>query len=229
MTAIHLLKKHTLLIGLLAAFAATATVAQTGAAGTGSASGATGGSAGAGAGAGTTGATMGGSAGAGTSGSSASGSNANGGKHSLARGDRKFVEEAAAGGMAEVAMGNVAQQKAGNDAVKQFGSRMVTDHTKANDELKSIASNKGIELPSSPTKGQQRDIEKMGKKSGADFDKDYMKHMVSDHKKDVKEFQKEAKSGKDPELQAFAQKTLPILQEHLQQAQTVNDQVKKAK
>ena len=147
----------------------------------------------------------------------------------LAGADKTFVEKAAIGGMAEVELGNLAQQKAASEDVKKFGARMVQDHSKANDELKSLAGNKGIALPSSPTKGQQRDLEKLGKKSGADFDKDYMKHMVSDHKKDVKEFEKEAKSGKDPELQAFASKTLPTLREHLQQAESTYDAVKKAK
>ena len=147
---------------------------------------------------------------------------------SVARADHNFVEKAAKGGMAEVELGNLAQQRAANDQVKQFGARMVTDHTKANDELKSIASAKGITLPA-PGKGEMKDMDKFGKMTGTDFDKAYMKHMVSDHKKDVSLFEKESKSGKDPELKAFAAKTLPTLREHLQLAQQVNDAVKSAK
>jgi len=142
--------------------------------------------------------------------------------------DHSFVEKAAMGGMAEVELGNVAQQKAASDEVKQFGSRMVTDHTKANDELKQIASSKNIELPTALDKKHRGDVDKFSKMSGAQFDKAYMSHMVDDHKKDVADFKKEASSGKDADLKGFAAKTLPTLEEHLQMAQKTNDAVKKA-
>jgi len=154
-------------------------------------------------------------------------SNAAGGKSSLPSGDRKFVEEAAIGGMSEVELGNLAQQKASNDQVKQFGARMVQDHSKANDELKQVASAKGIQLPASLDKKHQKDLDRFQKMTGADFDKAYMSHMVDDHKKDVSDFKKEASSGKDADIKGFASKTLPTLQEHLQLAQTTNDAVKK--
>jgi putative membrane protein len=147
----------------------------------------------------------------------------------LSNSDRKFVEEAAIGGMAEVEMGNLAGQKAGSDAVKQFGQRMATDHSKANDELKQVASTKGVQVPASLDHKHQRELDKLSKKSGADFDKAYMSLMVDDHKKDVAEFRKEAGSAKDPDVKSFASKTLPTLQEHLQLAQTTNDEVKKSK
>ena len=147
----------------------------------------------------------------------------------LSNSDRKFVQEAAIGGMAEVQMGNLAQQKGASDAVKQFGQRMVTDHSKANDELKQVASAKGIQVPSSLDHKEQKAMDKLSKKSGADFDKAYMSLMVDDHKKDVAEFKKEASSAKDPDVKDFATKTLPTLQEHLQLAQTTNDAVKKGK
>lgn len=143
--------------------------------------------------------------------------------------DRKFVEKAAIDGMAEVELGKLAQQKAASDQVKQFASRMVEDHSKANDELKQIASTKGLQLPTALDKGHQKDMEDLGKRSGADFDKKYMDHMVSEHKKDVSMFEKEAKSGKDAELKAFAAKTLPKLQEHMKLAQSVHEGVKSAK
>ena len=141
--------------------------------------------------------------------------------------DKKFVEEAAIGGMAEVQMGNLAQQKAASDQVRQFGMRMVQDHTKANDELKQVASNKGLQIPTALDKKHQKLMDELSKKTGADFDKDYMSHMVDDHKKDVSDFKKEAQGGKDADVKAFAAKTLPTLQEHLQMAQTTNDAVKK--
>ena len=140
-----------------------------------------------------------------------------------------FVRKAAMGGMAEVELGNLAQQKASNDQVKQFGAKMVQDHGKANDELKQLASSKGIDLPSALDSKHKKDMDKLNKLSGAQFDKAYMSHMVDDHKKDVSEFKKQAKSGKDADVKAFAAKTLPTLEEHLQLAQTTNDAVKKSK
>lgn len=149
------------------------------------------------------------------------------GARSLPGADRKFVENAAIGGLTEVELGNLAQQKASNDQVKQFGARMVQDHSKANDELKQIASSKGVQLPASLDKKHQKDVERFQKMTGAQFDKAYMSHMVDDHKKDVSEFKKEADSGKDGDIKGFASKTLPTLQEHLQLAQATNDAVKK--
>ena len=143
----------------------------------------------------------------------------------LASADRDFVTHAAVGGMAEVQLGELAQKKASSDAVKQFASRMVEDHGKANTELKSIASAKGVQLPTSLDRKHTRDMERLQKLSGADFDREYMKHMVDDHKKDVGAFQKQADKGRDEQLKGFASKTLPTLQEHLKMAQTVSDQV----
>lgn len=140
--------------------------------------------------------------------------------------DRQFAKKAAMGGAAEVQGGQMAQQMANNDQVKQFGSRMVEDHSKANDELKQIAQGKGMELPSQPDAKSQKAMDSMKKKSGAGFDRAYMDDMVADHKKDIADFEKEAKSGKDPEIKAFAAKTLPTLREHLKMAQTTDAAVK---
>ena len=145
----------------------------------------------------------------------------------LAGADKTFVEKAAIGGMAEVELGNLAQQKAASDDVKKFGARMVTDHGKANDELKQIASTKGVQLPSALDKKHQSDMDRLQKMSGADFDKAYMNHMVDDHKQDVAEFKKEANGGRDGDVKGFASKTLPTLEEHLKLAQATHDAVKK--
>jgi putative membrane protein len=147
----------------------------------------------------------------------------------MSSGDKKFMEKAAAGGMAEVELGQLAQQKASSDQVKQFGARMAQDHSKANEELKQLATSKGVQVPASLDKDAQKDKAKLEKLSGADFDREYMKMMVDDHKDDVSAFEKTAKSGKDPELKSFAAKTLPTLQEHKQLAQTTYDAVKQAK
>jgi len=142
--------------------------------------------------------------------------------------DQKFVEEAASGGMAEVEAGKLAQSKASAAPVKAFAQQMVADHTKANDQLKQIALGKGITLPTAPDRSHSRDLEKAGKLQGADFDREYMKMMVADHKKTVSLFEKEAKSGKDAELKSFASTMLPDLQKHLQMAQSTEAEVKKS-
>lgn len=133
--------------------------------------------------------------------------------------DHGFVDGAAKGGMAEVAMSQLAQEKASSDAVKQYAAKMVEDHTKANDELKQLASTKGAALPLAPASKEMHSMDHLKGLSGAQFDKQYMAHMVADHKKMVALFQKESTSGKDSDLKAFATKTLPTLQSHLQMAQ----------
>lgn len=139
--------------------------------------------------------------------------------------DQKFVMEASQGGMTEVKLGKLAQDKASSADVKQFGQRMVDDHTKAGDQLKSIASTKGITVPSDIGAKNQSMYDQLSKLSGAQFDAAYMKHMTADHKKDVAEFQKEANSGKDADIKGFASQTLPTLQEHLKMAQDVSAKV----
>lgn len=140
-------------------------------------------------------------------------------KSDISTADRKFAMEAAQGGMAEVQLGQLAKDKASSDAVKQFGQKMVDDHTKANDKLKSIAEQSGITLPTTIDAKDHADMDRLSKLSGESFDRAYMDHMVKDHKKDVAAFQREANSGKDANLKQFAADTLPALQEHLRMAQ----------
>ena len=129
--------------------------------------------------------------------------------------DRKFLDKAAMGGLAEVKLGQLAVDKGESPTVKEFGKRMVDDHGKANDELKEIASKKNMPMPTSMSPQQQATYDKLSKLSGAQFDKAYMDAMVKDHDKDVKEFKKEtADGGLDPDLKAWAQKTLNVIEEH---------------
>jgi len=165
----------------------------------------------------------------GTGGTTSSGSSMSASGASLAAGDKTFVQKAAIGGIAEVEMGKMAQQKGSSDQVKQFGSRMVEDHSKANDELKQIASSKGITLPTDLDAKHKSKMDKMQKLSGAQFDRAYMDDMVADHKEDVAEFKKQASSGKDSDLKAFASKTLPTLEDHLKMAQSTDAAVKGSK
>jgi putative membrane protein len=139
--------------------------------------------------------------------------------------DRVFVHAAAIGGMAEVELGNLAQQKAQSEAVKDFGRRMVEDHGKANEQLKSIAEEKGITLPDNLDQDQQHTIDELSQLSGEEFDSAYMDQMVKDHENDVVAFREQVESGKDPGLRAFAEETLPILEEHLNLAQQIDQEL----
>jgi putative membrane protein len=129
--------------------------------------------------------------------------------------DKSFVMKAAQGGMTEVQLGQIAADKGGTQDIKDFGSKMVTDHGKANDELKSIASSKGITLPSTLDSKHQAMVDKMSAKSGADFDKAYVAAMVKAHEKDDALFSKEASSGDDADIKAFAAKTDQVIKMHL--------------
>ena len=135
---------------------------------------------------------------------------------------KNFVTKAARGGMMEVELGNVAQQQAKSQRVKDFGSMMVTDHTNANNELKSIASSKNVTVPDSLLPEERKHIDMLKKKTGTDFDKAYMNMMVEDHKKDVAEFKKESESSKNADIKNFAAKTLPVLQKHLDSAKAIH-------
>jgi putative membrane protein len=140
--------------------------------------------------------------------------------------DSDFMMKAAQGGMAEVNMGNMASSKATNADVKKFGDRMVTDHSKANDELKQLASTKGVTLPTDVNDEQKKAMDMMSSKNGKDFDKAYIDDMVKDHETDVAEFEKASKNAKDADLKAWATKTLPTLQEHLKMAKDTQKKVK---
>ncbi len=136
--------------------------------------------------------------------------------------DKTFMKKAAEGGMAEVQLGQLAQQNAQSQEVKDFGQRMVTDHTKANDQLKQVAEQQKVTLPAAPSSHDQAEYNKMSKLHGEAFDKAYAKMMVADHRKDIAEFKQEASSGRDPAVKNFASQTLPTLQEHLQLAEKMN-------
>jgi putative membrane protein len=136
--------------------------------------------------------------------------------------DADFAAKAADGGMAEVITGQLAAQKASDPQLRMFGQRMVTDHSKANDELKQIASRDKITLPDQPGLKHKEMTSKLGKMDGAEFDKAYTQEMIKDHEEDVALFKKEAEDGKNPDLKMYAQKTLPTLQEHLEMIRKIS-------
>jgi putative membrane protein len=137
----------------------------------------------------------------------------------------KFSSAAAQGGLSEVELGRLAVQRGSNPAVKSFGQRMIEDHSRANDELKAIATKKNIDLPKDLNSDQKSMMDKLSKLSGAEFDKEYMSDMVKDHEADAKEFENQANKGTDADIKAFAAKTLPMIQRHLQMARDALNQV----
>jgi len=141
--------------------------------------------------------------------------------------DAKFAVAAANGGMLEVELGKLAKNKAIAPKAIAFANMMVTDHTKANTELKALAGTKFITLPAILDSKKQKDYDDMSKMKREEFDKTYIDYMVKDHKEDIELFKKEAQEGKDAELKAFAAKHVPILEHHLQMAQQAVDAVKK--
>jgi putative membrane protein len=140
----------------------------------------------------------------------------------LSSADREFATKAASGGLAEIQAAQLAEQRATSPQIKQFAQRMTTDHTAANTELQQIAKQANINLPSQPAGKDAAEEQKLRGLSGAAFDQAYAQGQLQDHRETVELFQKEASSGQDAALKAFAQKTLPILQQHLQMAEALN-------
>jgi putative membrane protein len=139
--------------------------------------------------------------------------------------DQVFVTSAATGGMAEVEMGNLAGGKASSPDVKAFAKQMVSDHTKANEELESIASRKSLKIPRTVDIEQKTELDTLTTKAGPDFDKAYVRAQVAGHEKMQRLLSDEAKTGKDPDLKAFAEKTLPTVQQHYQMAKALEAKV----
>jgi putative membrane protein len=135
--------------------------------------------------------------------------------------DEMFVLDVAKDGMAEVELGKVAAEKGSRDDVKKFGQRMADDHSKAGDELKTLAQSKNITLPTAVDSKDKATADRLAKLSGAAFDRAYMQHMVAGHRKAVAAFKRESTSGKDPDVKAWAAKTLPTIEDHLKSAQEI--------
>ncbi len=136
----------------------------------------------------------------------------------LSQKDVSFIQKAAGGGQQEVENGKMAEKQGKSADVKRIGARMVADHTKANKELTELANRKGVTFNTRGVRAQNI--------GAADFDRQYLKLLEMNHKNDIAEFQKEAKSGDDRDVKAWAAKTLPTLQEHLAM---VEDAMRKVK
>ena len=158
----------------------------------------------------------------GAGGSGGSGMGGRQGGMMLNSNDRKFLMEAAMGGMAEVELGRVATQRGSSEAVRSFGQRMVDDHTRANSELMSLASGLGVTPPTALDPKHAATSAKLSRLSGAGFDRAYARQMVKDHEKTVSLFQREATRGRHEQLRSFASSMLPALQEHLRMARELS-------
>jgi putative membrane protein len=140
--------------------------------------------------------------------------------------DTSFIETAAQGGMTEVELGKLAEQNASSSDVKQFGTRMVTDHSKADADLKSIADKKGVTVPSTLDAKHQAMVTKFQHLSGPAFDKAYVHMMVKDHEKDASVFRAESQEGTDPDVKAFAGDTLKVIEMHLSDIKSIQTSMK---
>ena len=137
-------------------------------------------------------------------------------------GDIQFVIGAASGGETEVMLGNLAKEKALDKRIKNFGAMMVKDHSKLNVKLQALAKAKNIQLPITPLTADQNTIDALKRKTGKDFDKAYVSNMIKDHQTDIKQFEIAAKNCQDPDIKAFARKTLATLRNHLDAINTIN-------
>jgi putative membrane protein len=166
----------------------------------------------------------------------------------LSHSDEKFIKDACRGNHMEVQMGKLGVQKAQSDQVKQYAQRLIDDHTKADTELKQLASSKGLTLPSEKVAGTSEDysdrtrvreksdtdaeshkehagLKKLEGLSGTEFDREFVRMAVKDHENDIKEFEKASQKADDAQVKAFAAKALPTLREHLSQAKSLQSQI----
>jgi putative membrane protein len=130
--------------------------------------------------------------------------------------DTTFLQDAASGGSLEVSLGQYAADHATNQDIKDFGKHMDEDHTKANEELRALAKTKNVELTGTLSTKDKESLDKIEKYEGDKFDKHYVSAMVKDHEKTIAAFESEAKDGTDPDIKAWADKTLPTLRHHLE-------------
>jgi putative membrane protein len=134
---------------------------------------------------------------------------------------KDFSKDAAQGGMMEVQLGNIAIKNGATQAIKDFGKMMVHDHTKINNQLKDLAAKKNVDLPGLVSDDQQKDIDKLSKETGMEFDKDYVSMMIKDHKGDIDAFKKAEDKISDSDYKDFIADALPTLQKHLDAIESI--------
>lgn len=154
--------------------------------------------------------------------------------------DHAFIEKMAQAGIAEVKLGQLAAERASNAQVKQFGRRMASDHQKANNELKQVATKMAVQLPAETDAKHQQLYDRLSKLKGAEFDREYMKAMVDGHQEVAQELERHSDSSArsvgtsgnasqpEPSVNAWASKTLPDVRQHLEQAKQIEAKVSAA-
>ena len=136
-----------------------------------------------------------------------------------AKSNQEFLTDAIQGNLVEISLGQLAQKNAGSDGVRSFGQMLVQNHSAANEKATSLAQTQGVTPPTEPKPKAKQEYDRLSKLNGQAFDEKFAKHMVADHKKDIKEFEKQAKGSDD--VASFAKDTLPTLKKHLQTAQSL--------
>ncbi len=127
--------------------------------------------------------------------------------------------------MLEVQLAQLALTKATSPKVKAYAQSIIDDHTKANEELKSLAQSKNISLPTTLSEKNQKEYNDLAEKSGTDFDEAYSEFMVKDHKEDVNKFKKAAENAEDGDIKSWAAGKVPVLEQHLSMAESLEDDV----
>lgn len=145
---------------------------------------------------------------------------------SLDRKDTKFLNKAANASMMEFELSKMALAKSNNERIKAFSSMLMNDHTNVEEELRTIASQKGLTVPTSLTADSQKNVDNLQKKDGVNFDKDFINMVLSSHQKTIKDFKKATEDTEDSDVKEFASRTLPILKMHLDSANAINKLVK---
>ena len=133
--------------------------------------------------------------------------------------NEQFIRDAAQGDMLEMRLGEIAQQKAASPEVKEFAQRMQQDHSAHLEKVRGLAAGNNIKLSNELDSKHRSEVDKYAKMNGKDFDRQYMTHMVQDHQKDIKEYEKAQQQVTNPDEKALASETLPILKDHLSMAQ----------
>ncbi len=142
--------------------------------------------------------------------------------------DLNFAKKAAESDMAEVKLGQLAEQKGSVPSVKDFGKRMIADHSHNEHQLDTVATQDSISLPKQPTSADQKMYDALAKLSGPAFDRAYARDMVKEHTQDIAKFRQEAKNGRNAAVKQYAEQSLPVLQTHLQLAQKMQETVSAA-
>ncbi len=136
----------------------------------------------------------------------------------LRQADQDFVKDASTLNQKEIEFGRLGQRQASNDRVREFAQKLIDDHTKAQDELTTLARTKNVQIASQLPQEHRQMVDKMNQMQGAEFDREFIKHMIQGHERAIQQFDQQSRTGEDAQLKAFAQRQLPILRSHLQTA-----------